>query len=309
MNQSSSAESASKPALAVSNARIMASERRSGATFSLRLWMRTLFGGRQEASLKEVLDEVIEEHEEHSEERLEPEEKVMLHNVLSFGDTQVHDIMVPRTDIEAVPQDIAMPQLKTHIMEHRHTRIPVYEETLDHVRGFVHVKDLLPMFAGDQPFSLTSVLRPVLFVPPSMRIVDLLRKMRHSGSHMAMVVDEYGGTDGLVTLEDVVEEIIGDIRDEHDDSEEDTNRIHKHAAGVYDVSARIHIDALEKSLGLNLITEEKDDDFDTLGGLIFFQIGRVPVKGEVVPHIGGMRFEILEADARRIHKIRIHTTA
>ena len=308
MNRPSIAEPADKPVLAVSNARIQASERKFGAGFSLRLLLRNLFGNRQEASLKEVLDEVIEEHEEHTEDRLEPEEKVMLHNVLSFGDIEVHDIMVPRTDIEAVSIDIALPALKTHIMEHRHTRIPVYEETLDHVRGFVHVKDLLPMFSADQPYSLTSVMRPLLFVPPSMRIVDLLRKMRSAGSHMAMVVDEYGGTDGLVTLEDVVEEIIGDIRDEHDEGEEATDRIHKHAAGVYDVNARIHIDKLEKSLGLNLVTEETEEDFDTLGGLVFFQLGRVPARGEVVAHVSGIRFEVLEADARRIHKIRIHTT-
>ncbi|MCE2927692.1 MAG: hemolysin family protein [Rickettsiales bacterium] len=309
MNHPSDAEPLSKPTLAVSNARIHASERKSGTYSSLRLWIRTLFGGRQEATLKEVLDEVIEEHEEHSEERLEPEEKVMLHNVLSFGDTQVHDIMVPRTDIESVPIDIPLPALKTHIMEHRHTRIPVYEDTLDHVRGFVHVKDLLPMFSGDQPYSLTSVMRTLLFVPPSMRIVDLLSKMRHAGSHMAMVVDEYGGTDGLVTLEDVVEEIIGEIRDEHDEGEEATDRVHKHAAGVYDVSARISIESIEKALGLNVVTEEKEEEFDTLGGLIFFQLGRVPVKGEVINHVSGVRFEVLEADARRIHKVRIHTTA
>jgi magnesium and cobalt transporter len=275
---------------------------------SLRSWLRSLLGPRPEATLKEVLDEVIEEHEEHSEERLAPEEKLMLHNVLSFGEIEVNDIMVPRTDIEAVPVDISLPDLKTHILEHRHTRIPVYSETLDHMRGFVHVKDLLPMFSGDQPYALERVMRTLLFVPHSMRILDLLLRMRHAGSHMAIVVDEYGGTDGLVTMEDVVEEIIGDIRDEHDEGEEAQDRIHKHAAGVYEMSARIRIEAIEKALGLNLVTEEKENEFDTLGGLIFFQLGRVPAKGEVVTHVSGIRFEIIEADPRRIHKVRIHTT-
>lgn len=272
-------------------------------------FVRLLLGQRAETSLREVLDEVIEEHEENSKERLEPEEKLMLHNVLSFGDTQVNDIMVPRTDIQAVPDDITLPLLKTHIMEHRHTRIPVYEETLDHVRGFVHVKDLLPMFSGDVPYSLTTIMRTLLFVPPSMRIIDLLVKMRHAGSHMAIVVDEYGGTDGLITMEDLFEEIVGDIHDEHDDGEEPRDRIAKLPGGGYEVSARIRIEKLEKELGLNLVTEEKSEDFETLGGLIFFQLGRVPSKGEMVPHISGIRFEILDADPRRIHKIRILTSA
>jgi len=271
--------------------------------------LRFLLGQKPETTLREVLDEVIEEHEENSEEKLEPEERLMLHNVLSFGDTQVRDIMVPRTDIQAVSLDITLPALKTLIMEHRHTRIPVYEGTLDHVRGFVHVKDLLSMFSGDVPYSLTTIMRNLLFVPPSMRIIDLLVKMRHAGTHMAIVVDEYGGTDGLITMEDLFEEIVGDIHDEHDDGEEPRDRIFKLPGGGYEVSSRIRIEKLEKELGLNLVTEENGEEFETLGGLIFFQLGRVPAKGEMVPHVSGIRFEIVEADARRIQKIRILTSA
>jgi len=275
-------------------------------------WIGDVFAKKNDVTLKEALEEaledVIEEHKEHSTERLAPEERVMLHNILSFGEIQVNDIMVPRNDIEAVSLAISLPMLKTHIMEHRHTRIPVYEETLDHVRGFVHVKDFLPMFSGDVPYSLTSVMRNLIFVPPSMRIIDLLIKMRNSSSHIAIVVDEHGGTDGLITMEDLFEKIVGDIKDEHDDGEEIQDRIQKISAGVFEVSARIRIDKLEKMMGLNLLTEEKEEDFETLGGLIFFQLGRVPSKGEIIDHASGMRFEIVNADARRIQQVRIHAT-
>ncbi len=268
-------------------------------------WLRHALGTRPDASLKEALEEVIEEHGKEAADRLTPEERVMLHNVLSFSDIKVNDIMVPRADVAAVAHDISLAELKAHILEQRHTRIPVYQDTLDHVQGFIHVKDLLPMLSGDAPFAMTALLRPVLFVPPSMRILDLLVKMRGAGSHMAMVVDEYGGTDGLVTMEDVMEEIVGDIHDEHDEDEEREDVIHRVNDHIFEVSARIRIEKLEKELGLNLVTEEKENEFETLGGLIFFQTGRVPAKGEVIPHVSGLRFEIIEADARRIRRVRI----
>lgn len=268
-------------------------------------WVKQVAGVRNDTSLKETLEEIIEEHNGHDKDFLEPEERVMLHNVLSFGDTRVSDIMIPRTDIAAVSVDISLVDLKAHILEQKHTRIPVYEEKLDQVLGFVHVKDLLSMIGGEQEYNLREVMREVLFVPPSMRIMDLLLKMRHTGGHMAIVVDEYGGTDGLVTMEDLFEEIVGDIHDEHDEDEEEEDKIVKTTEGVYEVNARIRIEKLEQELGLNLITEEKDDEFDTLGGFIFFQLGHVPAKGEVLEIATGIRFEVLEADPRRITKVRI----
>ncbi len=282
------------------------SEEKTSLLESLRIWLRRLLVFRQDASLKDALEEIIEEHDEQADEPLPVEEKRMLHNVLSFGDIKVSDIMTPRTDITAVSNDITLEQLKTHILRHRHTRVPVYQETFDKMLGFVHVKDLLPMFSGDIGFEIGALLRDLLYVPPSMRILDLLVKMRKSGIHMAIVVDEHGGTDGLVTLEDLFEEIVGDINDEHDEGDKE-QVITKVDDRVFDVNARIRIETLEQQLGLNLVTEEKEDEFDTLGGLIFFQLGRVPGKGENVPHVSGIRFEIMEADARRIHKIRIHT--
>jgi CBS domain containing-hemolysin-like protein len=270
-------------------------------------WLRHALGARNDASLKEVLEDAIEEHQEQASEQLAPEEKLMLHNILRFSEIHVSDIMIPRTDIVAVPSDISLPELKAHMIEQRHTRVPVYKETLDQVLGFIHIKDMMPMIAGDQPYDLQKVLRNLLFVPPSMRIMDLLIRMRQAGSHMVIVVDEYGGTDGLVTMENVVEEIVGDIQDEHDDDEPDDEAIVRVNVDAVEVSARISIETLEKELGLNLVTEERADEFDTLGGLIFFQLGRVPAKGESITTISGVRFEIIDADPRRIHRVRIIT--
>lgn len=273
---------------------------------TLRGWIKHTFTSRSEGTLKEVLEEVIDEHQENGEEPLAPEERVILHNVLSFADTTVSDIMIPRTDIVAVPHDISLEALKAHIIEQRHTRTPVYQDTLDHILGFLHVKDLLPMIAEDKPYNVRSSLRQLLYVPQSMKLLDLLARMRAAGSHMAIVVDEHGGTDGLVTMEDVVEEIVGEIQDEHDEDEEQFERIIKVNDKTVDVSARIRMEHLEKHLGLNLVTEEEMGEFDTVAGLLFSLVGRVPAKGEIILHRSGVRFEVMEADARRIHKVRIH---
>jgi magnesium and cobalt transporter len=265
-----------------------------------------MFGLRQgeTATLKEVIEEVIEEHAEDQQVELPPEEKAMLHNVLSFGETTVHDIIIPRADIVAVPEAISLNNLKSHILKQRHTRIPVYRETLDNVLGFLHIKDLLPMIGGDATYDLQMVLRPVLFVPPSMKLMQLLVKMRGAGSHMAIVVDEFGGTDGLVTMEDLVEEIVGEIQDEHDDDDVQ-HQLSKVGNGVYEADGRVRIRKLERTLGVSLVTEERREDFDTLGGLIFSQLGRVPAKGEVLTNVTGVKMEILDADARRIRRVRL----
>lgn len=258
----------------------------------------------QDSSLKEVLEELIEEHEQATM-MMAPEEKTMLKNMLVFGDLTVSDIMTPRTDIMAVPDNVTLEALKKHMSEQRHTRIPVYTETLDNIRGFIHIKDLVPMLGGDEPFDLSKVLRHMLFVAPSMKNIDLLFTMRHSGSHMAIVIDEYGGTDGLVTMEDLVEEIVGDIQDEHDD-EEQPEYLQWVSQHVIEADARVRVDKLEEEMDVSILSEEDDEDFDTIGGLIFFHLGRVPARGEIVDHQkSGLRFEILEADSRRIRKVRI----
>lgn len=273
---------------------------------SLLTSLRNVFFCKHEASLKDAIEEAIEEHAENSDEKLAPQERVMLHNVLSFGERTVADIMIPRTDIVAVAHDITLPALKAHIIDQRHTRTPVYEDTLDHVIGFLHVKDLLPMIAEDKPYNVRAYLRSLLYVPPSMKVVDLLARMRAAGSHMAIVVDEHGGTDGLVTLEDVVEEIVGDIQDEHDEDEASDNKITKIGEKMLEVNGRIRIEQLEQFLGQELSNNDDSGEFETLAGLISAQIGRVPARGEIVEHASGLKFEITDADPRRIRRVRVH---
>jgi magnesium and cobalt transporter len=257
-----------------------------------------------DASLKEALEEVLEEHEQ-SAIMMAPEEKTMFRNMLEFADLTVSDIMVPRTDILAVEDTITLDNLKKHVLEQRHTRIPVYSGTLDTIRGFIHIKDLVPMLSGDEPYDLGKLIRHMPFIPPSMRIIDLLFTMRHSGSHMAIVIDEYGGTDGLVTMEDLVEEIVGEIQDEHDDEEQEELFVWV-SENIIEADARVRVDRLEEEMQVTIRSEEDDDDFDTIGGLIFFHLGRVPARGEVVSQSAvGLKFEILEADSRRIRKVRI----
>ena len=277
---------------------------RAGLIKRLRYW---LLGKNTDNTLKEAIEEVLEEHQEESA-ALPHEEQSMLKNVLTFSDKAVKDIMTPRTDIKAVEYNVTLDELKRHITENRHTRIPVYNDTLDNIKGFVHIKDLVPLISGDSPFNMALILRDLLFVPPSMKLAGLLFKMRSAGVHMAIVIDEYGGTDGLVTLENLFEEIVGDIQDEHDDEDDLEGKLIWNTQGYCDTDARVPIEKLQNDLGLflTLKPEEKEPEYETLGGLIFFQIGHVPVRGEIIAHPKGARFEIISADLRRIHRVRIY---
>lgn len=250
-------------------------------------------------SLEENVAHLIEEHDPEGT-QVGNEERALVHNVLSLSDKTVYDVMIPRTDIRAVSHTISLPELKQAIIEHEHTRVPVFKGTLDHVIGFLHIKDLIPVFGEEKPFDISKHIREILCVPPSMRIVDLLVRMRARRVHIALVLDEYGGTDGLVTLEDIVEEIVGDIDDEHDNIEEpDWIKIDAHA---YQIKARMDVKALEEKLHVSLASD-REEDFDTVGGLIFFILGRVPEKGEIITHQAGLTFEIVDADHRRIRKL------
>lgn len=282
-------------------------KRKTSVLLLVSRWLRNVFNRQQDASLKEAIEEVLHVHEEQTE-GLAAEEKVMLRNMLSFGELTAGDIMTPQTEIAAVASTVTLEALKEHIAEQRHTRIPVYEESLDHVKGFLHVKDLVPMLGKDTAYDLAKLLRQVLFVPPSMRIVDILLKMRLSGVHMAIVVDEYGGTQGLVTLEDLFEEIVGEIQDEHDEAE-DYEKLHWVSDRVVNVDGRMPIEILSKELSIDFTPETEDAGFTSLGGLIFYQLGRVPGRGEVIDHASGIKFEILEADPRRISRVRIRLIA
>ncbi len=275
---------------------------------------------RQSNSLKESLAEAIAQDASSGNSTIEREERVMLRNVLSFSEKVVEDIHIPRPDIAAVDDTISMEELRKIASEIGHTRLPVYHETMDDIRGFIHIKDLLALNGHLHDATMEQLMRPVLFVPPSMKINALLVKMQTARTHMAIVVDEYGGTIGLATMEDVVEEIVGDIEDEHD-TEEDEADLVQLETDVFEVSARIKLDDLETQIQLHLIAkdDEEAEDVDTLGGLIFLTLGRVPSNGEVIAipatpmedieesgdNAGRtiLECEILEADPRRIKRV------
>ncbi len=270
-------------------------------------WFHEKVSGRNEGSLKEMIEEALED-ESGGMSDISAEEKSILKNMIHFGELTVNDIMVPRSDIMALEQGVSMDELKKHVIEIGHTRIPVYSESLDHVQGFIHVKDLFPYMSSGQVFSIDQVLREILFIPPSMRIVDLLMKMRVSGCHVAIVVDEYGGTDGLVTMEDLFEELVGEIQDEHDGHESNP---HFRWLGdqILEADARTAIEKIEEALGEKLMSDGEEHDVDTLGGLIFSMVGRVPVRGEVVMLKPSLKAEIIIADPRRIRQVRLTRVA
>lgn len=233
-----------------------------------------------------------------------------------FHRLRVDDVMVPRADIVAVDSASTLTELSAAFKEAGHSRLPVYKESLDDPTGMVHIKDLLPYLMLDAKGRtnktypnkkvLQYIKREVLFVPPSMLAQDLLRRMQGRRIHMAVVVDEYGGTDGLVTIEDLIETIVGDIDDEHDERDPEVQIVTgKTGRSVWEADARILIDDFEKALGRDFATPDEEDDVDTLGGLIFTLAGRVPERGEIIRHASGIEFEVMDADSRRVKRLRI----
>jgi CBS domain containing-hemolysin-like protein len=269
-------------------------------------WFRRLFGLRNGGDLRGTIEELIEQ-EETGELPASSDELTLLRNILNLHGLTVYDIMVPRADIVAVDIDITLSELVRIMSEEAHSRIPVYRGTLDDIAGMVHIKDVLACWNREQKVTLNEIVRSVLFVAPSMPILELLLQMRVSRVHLALVVDEFGGIDGMVTIEDLVEEIVGEIEDEHDD--DDTPRIMEHSDGTLVADARVPIKDFEDRMGEILTEQEREEDIDTLGGLVFFLAGRVPVRGEVVRHGSGVEFEVLDADPRRIRRLRVCQSA
>lgn len=269
-------------------------------------------GGGTASAMRESLEEVIEESERQSP-ALSAQERTMLSNLLKVGELRVEDVMVPRADIIAVEESTPLAELVALFGEAQHSRLPVYHETLDNPTGLVHIKDALAQIEsnGEGSFrwssaTISNIRRPILFVPPSMPVLDLLLKMQTTHIQLALVIDEYGGTDGLVSIEDLIEEIVGDIADEHD---EDAVPVRREGDGFI-VDARVDLDDFQKETGLNLaIDDEAEQDIDTVGGLVISLLGRVPQRGEIVSHPGGFEFEVLDADPRRIRKLRIRNPA
>ena len=271
-----------------------------------------LRGSTQAAAIRESVEAAIEESERQSPALSKPEQ-TMLANLLKFGELKVRDVMVPRVEIVAVEEATPLAQLIQLFREAQHSRLPLYRETLDDPIGLVHIKDVLGLYdvleggsfrLRDVPIS--SVKRDVLFVPPSMPLLDLLLKMQTTHIHLALVIDEYGGTDGLVSIEDVIEEIVGDIADEHD---EDAVRVRKLDDGSYVVDAKTDLEEFKNQTDLSLGIEEAEEGADTIGGLVVWLLGRVPPRGEIVAHPAGFEFEVLEADPRRVKRVRVRPPA
>lgn len=261
-------------------------------------WLR----GRNGETTRDALGELIEEPED-GEASLGEDERQLLLNILELQDQTVSDVMVPRADIVSVKIDASLETLIEIITEEAHSRIPLYRETLDDAFGMVHVKDVLAWRGRDADFNVASIVRPVLFVAPSMQVLELLLEMRARRAHMALVVDEFGGVDGLVTIEDLVEEIVGEIEDEFDQDEKPV--LKKRADGTWDAGARTPLEDLEAVLGVEMFNEGERDEIDTLGGLVFSIAGRVPSRGELLTHHSGLEFQILDVDPRRIKRLRV----
>jgi magnesium and cobalt transporter len=218
---------------------------------------------------------------------------------------RVDDVAVPKSEIAAVPLDIGRDELVAVFREQGFSRLPVYKGTMDQPQGLVLLKDLALQhgFGATGRFSLRKLLRPLLYAPPSMPVGVLLQKMQRERVHMALVIDEYGGVDGLVTIEDLIETVIGQIEDEHDEQEGALWKEEK--PGVFLVQSVAPLDEFEAAIGLTLHTAEEDEDIDTIGGLVFLRTGRVPARGEIIPHESGAEFEIVDADPRRIKRLRL----
>jgi CBS domain containing-hemolysin-like protein len=297
-------------------------------------------------TLRDTLEDALQSGGD-ADQHFSAQEREMLIRLLRFGATRVDDIMVPRVDIIAVEEDTPIGDVIRLFEDAGVSRIPIYHETLDDPRGMVHIKDLFRWLAAEatgrpspeqkaaspkksaitddanpdralkqadlskldltRPISATRIRRPVLFVPPSMPAISLLIRMQTSRVHMALVVDEYGGTDGLVTIEDLVEQIVGDIEDEHDEAE-DEHIVKDPKLGLLALG-RTPIDELETAIGQKLLNAEEEEDIDTVGGLVIQVAGRVPARGEIIRHVSGIEFEILEADPRRVKRLKINLPA
>jgi CBS domain containing-hemolysin-like protein len=253
--------------------------------------------------LRDALEDLITEAEEEGATAFSEEERELVRNALSFGELRVDDVMVPRADIQGVEVGSPLREVIRTMQAAGHSRLLVYRENLDDVLGIVHIKDLLVFWGDGESFALEQVMRPVLAVPPSMRVLDLLLEMRVARNRMAVVVDEFGGTDGLVTIEDLVEQLVGEVHDVHEPTEQP--QLSENPDGTIDADGRVDLEELEDRLGFPLLDEEERDEADTLGGLIFTLVDRVPARGEIVPHPSGLEFEVLDADPRRIKRVRI----
>ncbi len=256
-----------------------------------------------DSKLRETLEELIEDAEV-GESSIASDERMLLGNVLDLRDLTAQDVMIPRVDIIAIPQTISATDLISTMIRSRHSRLPVYRNTLDDVIGAVDIQDVLAWLASKKPLNIKSLITNVLFISPTMRTLDLLFQMRETGTKMALVVDEYGGIDGMVTFSDLIEEIIGDIQDAQDSTP--SPQVIERADGSLVIDARVLLEELQEERNLNLVIPELEDEVDTIGGLVIALAGRLPSRGELIQHPKGYEIEIMDADPRRVKRVCLH---
>lgn len=265
------------------------------------IWRRLSGRRSNEGSISETLSDLAAQHTEDAT-PIDPLERALLENTLKLRRMTIEDVMVPRADIVALSAAAPLDEVVAAVEQSRHSRLPVFEKDLDRIVGMIHVKDVLAHIGKPNTPSLKDLAREVLFVSPAMLVLDLLLEMRLKRTHMALVVDEFGGIDGLATIEDLVEEIVGDIEDEHDIAE--PPQLETRPDGTLVADARATLEDFEAAVG-EVLTDDEREDLDTLGGLVFNLVGRVPSRGELVSHPSGLEFEVLDSDPRRLKRLRV----
>lgn len=270
--------------------------------FFVRL-IKFLFGTREDRELKEALAEVISDnHDNEESEKTALHQRILISNILKLKDLRAFDVMVPRADIVGIEVGSAAEAILALLSQKQYSRLPVYRDSLDDVLGTVHIKDILAKTASEEPFVLSELVREVPVVSPAMPVLDLLLMMRQQKKHLVLVVDEYGGIDGLVTINDIVETIVGEIDDEYESGQD--GKIVEKPDGTVIADGRVDIEAFENRFG-RILSDEERENVDTLAGLVVTIAGRVPARGEVLAHTSGMEFEVVDADPRRVNRIRI----
>lgn len=269
------------------------------------------FHQRHQHNLRQSIVNLVDDRNNHlptipddNKEEFNPHERLLISNILRLKDKTADDVMIPRADIFAIDDSINFKQALEIMQHENHSRVPVYHQELDNIQGMLHVKDLISYIGHSEDFDFGKVIRQPLFIAPQIPVLDLLLQMRVHRIHLGLVIDEHGSIDGLITIEDLVETIVGDIADEHDEPE--ANMIIERGNNTLDVDARAHLEDLEEKIGSFLTEEEKNSDMDTLGGLVFHLAEHIPTKGEVLTHPSGLIFRVLEADPRHIRRLRMH---
>ena len=267
-------------------------------------WMKNFVKGRNDTSLRETIKEYIDAAESQDTEitSVSAHERTLISNILKLRDHTVGYVMIPRADIFGIDINTSKEELLSILAEKQHSRIPIYRGTLDDIVGTIHIKDIMACIAESRPVEMENLVRDVPIISPSMQVLDLLLMMKQMRKHMALVVDEFGGIDGLVTINDIIESIVGEMEDEYDQGEEPV--IIENGNGSILIDARYDIEEFEEKYG-KILSEEEREDNDTLGGLVFEIAGRVPARGEILSHHSGMIFEVIDADPRRVNRLLI----